>query len=143
MMGRTLILERHDWETSGSSHQIQIPKAAFVAFFGGRRQVQQVRIFSNPASTTPSNQISVLFSSYTKSATQRINRVMELGLLSHACVLIEEIINDSGTSYDLWWFSDPRATALLANSWNWEQARRSQYGQGRHWIILDHSGPRS
>lgn len=141
-MGRTLIIERHDWETSGSSHQVQVPKAAFSEFFRGKRKKRLVRIFNNPASNVPSRVVQGLFSSYEESATHRINRVMELGNLSHACVLIEEIVNGRHISYDLWWFSDPRAANLLRNGWNWRQARSNQHGPGRHWIILDHSGPR-
>lgn len=139
-MGATLVVERHHWETSGSSHQVQFPKAAHSAFFGGFTGNRDVRVF-NPPTGAPTSQ-TAKFSYYTASQTIRINRVLELGQIGHACVFIEEIRSRGVISYDLWWFTDPQAATILASPWPWQQGRNSQHGPGRFWAILP-AGPRT
>jgi hypothetical protein len=142
-MGRTLVVERHEWETSGSSHQVQFPKDAQSAFFGTFSGHRTVRIFDPPSNVAPSRTAIGLISYYSTSDTCRINKVLELGALGHASVFIEEITSHGIISYDLWWFEDPAAKLILAQPWNWQQGKSNQHGPGRYWTILAMSGPRT
>jgi hypothetical protein len=141
-MGRTLVVERHDWETSGSGHQIQFPMAAFAGFFLFPGDYL-FRIFDPPASATPSRQVKARVSAYGKSSTNRLNRITEIGQISQGFVLIEEFVRKGEVQhYEIWWFTGKQAQKLFAKPWNWNQARASQYGPGRYWTILNNRGPR-
>jgi hypothetical protein len=135
---QVLLLERHDWETSGSEHQIQIPKAAFSEFFGSVGPVN-VMVYQPPNTATPV-QRKILLSHYAESDTYRINWMTDLGLLGHAVVVFEETGQE--VPYNVWWFTDAEATTILARPFSWEQAKASQYGPGRFWAIVPAPGPR-
>lgn len=135
-----LLLERHDWETSGAEHQIQIPKAAFAQFFGspGSRNVQ---VLVPP--TTPSGQTrSVLLSYYSDSDTYRFNWMTEFGSLGHAVLVFEET-GVGSTPYSVWWFTGSDADTVLARPYAWKQAKASQYGPGRKWVVIPTPAPRT
>lgn len=142
-MGRTLVVERHVWETSASGHQIQFPKLAFQRFFrtaGFRR----FRVF-NPAHRPQPNRVtSAQIAAYAKSATYRLNRITEIGRMGWGYVFIEEIRDEEtgALSYDIWWLTGRQATRIGQRRWAWRQAQASQYGPGRRWTILPVSGPR-
>ncbi len=141
-MGRTLVVERHDWETSGSGHQIQFPRLAFQRFFGTTGS-RTFRIFSPPTRRRPGRVTRAQVAGYAQSATFRLNRITEIGKMGPGYVLIEEMIGDRGaTSYDIWWFTGRAAQKIARRRWRWRRARRSQYGPGRRWTILKRSGPR-
>lgn len=143
-MGRTLVVERHDWETSGSSHQLQFPLDAHSGFFGTFVGTRTFRIFDPASAKKPKKVVDGLISYYAQSDTYRINKVLELGDLQHAVVFIEEFhTHDGDISYDIWWFDEPDASVILAMPWQWQQAKDSQHGPGRFWTILDNSGPRA
>ncbi len=134
-----LLLERHPWETSGASHQIQIPKKAFKSFFGSPGKVN-IRVWS-PRTTTLPKKRSVLLSYYAPSDTYRFNWMLEFGTLGHAVVVFQESGN-SLRPYDVWWFTGVSTKKILAQTYNWNQARSSQYGPGRKWVIISSSAPR-
>ncbi len=134
-----LLLERHEWETSGSEHQIQIPKAAFERFFGAPRSIN-VRVWVPPTAANY-QQRSVLLSYYGQSDTYRFNWLTDFGSLGHAVVVFQET-GDQATPYDLWWFVGAGANAVLAQPQPWEQAKGSQHGEGRRWAIIDSPAPR-
>lgn len=141
-MGRTLVVERHDWETSGSGHQIQFPKAAFRRFFRTPGNYT-FRIFNPPGRRTPTRVTTAKISQYAKSATYRLNRVLEIGRMGPGYVLIEEIaIKGDGRVYDIWWFTGHHATKIANRRWDWHKAQDSQHGPGRHWTIRKRNGPR-
>lgn len=141
-MGRTLVVERHDWETSGSGHQIQFPRLAFQRFFGATGS-RTFRIFNPPSLRRPRRVTRAQIAGYAKSATFRLNRITEIGKMGPGYVLIEEMIDDGGaTSYDIWWFTGRAAQKIARRRWRWRRARRSQHGPGRRWTILKRSGPR-
>lgn len=137
---RALLLERHDWETSGAEHQIQIPKAAFAQFFvtTGPRNIQLLQ----PQSASPGQAQSVLLSYYKESDTYRFNWMTEFGSLGHAVIVFEEMRRASG-SYLVWWFTGPDAEAALARSYPWQQAKSSQHGPGRKWVVVSAPAPRT
>lgn len=135
-----LLLERHEWETSGSSHQVQIPKAAFSSFFGGVGEVN-VRIWNPPTTAIPTLAV-MLLSYYADSDTYRINLLTELGDLGHAVLVVEES-DDGDAAYDIWWFTGADADTVLSMPYDWSQAKASQYGPGRYWAIIEGAPPRS
>lgn len=135
-----LLLERHEWETSGSSHQVQIPKAAFTGFFPGVGEVN-VRLWDPPVSAHPSLAV-MLLSYYADSDTYRINLLTELGVIGHAVLVVQES-DDGDAAYDIWWFTGHQADTVLAMPYDWSQAKASQYGPGRFWSIIDGAAPRS
>ena len=53
-------------------------------------------------------------------------------------------INGLPRSYDLWWFTDADADAILAQPHAWNQARANQYMPqgGRRWAIIPSPAPR-
>ena len=134
-----LLLERHEWETSGSSHQVQIPKAAFTAFFGDTGEVN-VRLWQPPEAPQP-KLADMLLSYYVDSDTYRVNLLIELGDIGHAVLVIEEA-DDGDAAYDIWWFTGHQADTVLALPYGWSQAKASQYGPGRFWSIIDGAAPR-
>ncbi len=143
-MGRTLVVERHEWETSGSGHQIQFPRRAFQRFFrtSGTRLFQ---IFDPPNRRRPRRVTRAQIAGYAQSATFRLNRITEIGKTGPGYVLIEEVFVDDGgaISYDIWWFTGRAAEKIARRRWRWQQARASQHGPGRRWTILKRSGPRT
>jgi len=128
-----LLLERHEWETSGSAHQIQVPKAAFEHFFGAPRSVN-VRVWVPPTAGTYQSR-SVLLSYYGQSDTYRFNWLMEFGSLGHAVIVFGET-GDRDSPYDVWWFLGADANTVLSRPYPWQQAKASQYGDGRFWAII-------
>lgn len=140
-MARTLVVERHAWETSGSGHQIQFPKAAFRRFFG-TPGYYRFRVFSPPSRATPTRVTTAKISGYAKSATYRLNRILEIGTMGPGYVLIEEFRETGEVTYDIWWFTGARAARIAGRRWTWRKAQDSQYGPGRRWTILPRSGPR-
>lgn len=143
-MGRTIIIERHDWETSGSGHQVQIPMDAYADFWHDFTGERTVRVFDPPNAAAPARTADALFRHYERSATNRINGVLELGDIGPGCIMIEEFVaDDSSISYDLWWFEQPDADKIFARAYGWNQAKDSQHGPGRRWTILPGSGPRT
>jgi hypothetical protein len=142
-MGRTLVVERHAWETSGSGHQIQFPRAAFRQFFGATG-FRTFRIFDPPNSRRPRRVARAQIAGYATSATYRLNRITEIGRMGPGFVLIEEVLESDGVpSYDIWWFTGPQAARIVRRRWRWNQAKGSQYGPGRRWTILQRSAPRT
>lgn len=141
-MGKTLVVERHDWETSGSGHQIQFPKAAFRQFFRTPGSYR-FRVYNPPQRKRPVRETNAKVSEYRKSATYRLNRILEIGTMKPGFVLIEKIVADDGRpTYDIWWFTGSAAKRIGTRRWNWRRAKDSQYGLGRRWTILKRSGPR-
>ena len=135
------MVERHNWETSGSRHQLQFPKLAHSVFFGNFVGQRDVRIFAPPAARVPTNATGQI-AYYRTSETIRINRVLQLGHLHHACVFLEERKRAGTIGYDLWWFEGAQARTILRRPWGWQQGRTNQHGPGRFWAILK-SGPRT
>lgn len=137
---KALLLERHDWETSGSSHQVQIPKAAFAEFFRstGPRGV----VVLDPPTASSGKLGAVLLSYYPESDTYRFNWMMDFGSLGHAVLVIEET-GDPSVPYALWWFVGGDADAILARPYEWEQAKGSQHGPGRKWVVISAPAPRT
>ena len=137
-----LLIERHDWETSGSGHQIQVPKAASAQFFGlpRARRRTAANIFDPPTALASTVQ-PFLLSYYSHSDTYRFNRIMQFGQMRHAVIAIEETHNQM-VPYNIWWFLGPNATAILARAFPWQQAKGNQYGSGRRWTIIQAPGPR-
>ena len=142
-MGRTLVVERHDWETSGSGHQIQFPRRAFQRFFGATG-FRTFRIFDPPSARRPRRVTRAQIAGYATSATYRLNRITEIGRMGPGFVLIEEVIDEGSPvpSYNVWWFTGARASRIAQRRWNWSRAQASQYGPGRRWTILRRRGPR-
>ena len=135
-----LLLERHPWETSGSEHQIQIPKAAFTEFFGTVGSMD-VRVWVPP--TASSGQIRcILLSYYEDSDTYRFNWMTEFGALGHAVLVFEET-GEQTIPYNVWWFAGADTEAILARSYPWQQAKASQYGPGRNWAVIPAPAPRT
>jgi hypothetical protein len=100
-MGRTLVVERHDWETSGCGHQIQFPKALFRQFFHAPGNYR-FRIFDPPQRKRPKRVTTAKVSQYAKSATYRLNRILEIGGMKPGFVLIEETLaSHEKPSYDI------------------------------------------
>jgi hypothetical protein len=141
-MGRTLVVERHDWETSGSGHQIQFPKAAFRSFFG-IPGYYRFSIFKPPHRLSPSKVVTAKLSGYAKSATYRLNRILEIATTGPGFVLIEEAgVHGGKPAYDIWWFTGSKAASIARRRWKWRKAKDSQHGPGRRWTILRGPGPR-
>ena len=138
-MGGTLVIERHEWETSASEHQLQFPRDAFDEFFGSTGE-KEFHIFIPPNSVIPSRIADAQIAYYEDSSTYRLNKVTEIGDLEHAYVMIEEQGQDV---YHIWWFTGENTDRIRENPWDWRQARGSQYGPGRYWCILPEAGPRT
>jgi hypothetical protein len=134
-----LLLERHNWETSGAEHQIQIPKAAFAQFFGSPGS-RNINVFVPP--TSSGQRRTVLLSYYSDSDTYRFNWMTEFGSLGHAVLVFEETGNAT-TPYDVWWFLGADADAILARPYPWQQAKASQHGLGRKWVVIPVPAPRA
>jgi hypothetical protein len=134
-----LLLERHPWETSGASHQIQIPKKAFKRFFGAPGATK-VHVWA-PRTAPTSKKRSILLSYYDQSDTFRFNWLSEFGTLGHAVVVFEES-GDPLRPYNVWWFTGADAAKVLALPYKWQQAKASQYGPGRKWAIISTPAPR-
>ena len=134
-MGRVLVVEKHAIETSGSMHQLQIPRQAFVSFFAGRNSMLSAQIFNPPTALVASPRGATI-RAYTNS-TNRVNGITDLGSVGHALVFIEEDVIAAGFQYFVWWYPDPLANQIIAN-WrgNWKHANRSQHGLGRRWTIV-------
>jgi hypothetical protein len=143
-MARTLVVERHDWETSGSGHQLQFPRAAFRRFFR-TAGFRTFRIFVPPQRTRPSRVAKGQVAAYAKSGTFRLNRITEIGSMGPGFVLIEEVMDDRSLqpSYDIWWFVGRNADKIAKRRWKWSRAKDSQHGPGRRWTILGRRGPRT
>lgn len=135
-----LILERHPWETSGSEHQVQIPKSAFTEFFR-TAGTKNVLVWVPPTSNSW-QQRNILLSYYKDSDTYRFNWMTEFGALGHAILVFEET-GDAATPYNVWWFLGADADAILAQPYTWQQAKASQYGPGRKWVIIEAPAPRT
>lgn len=136
----SLLLERHDWETSGSQTQVQVPKAAFAEFFGRTGTIHIiVRTFDPPTSTTFAASNATV-SYYDLSDTYRFNLIEDFGALGHA-VIVLETTNVPGT-FNLWWFTGTEADTVLSRPFPWQQAKSNQYGPGRFWAVLDSPAPR-
>lgn len=142
-MARTLVVERHDWETSGSGHQLQFPRSAFRRFFRSAG-FRTFRVFVPPRRIRPTRVAKAQVAAYAKSATYRLNRITEIGSMGPGFVLIEEVLGDGSAqpSYDIWWFVGRSADRIAKRRWKWHRAKDSQYGPGRRWTILERSGPR-
>lgn len=138
---KALLLERHEWETSGSQTQVQIPKGAFGAFFEADGTINiTVHVFSPPTSSHPQS-VDAQVSYYEDSDTYRFNMIADLGALGHAILVLEE--TEAAGTYNLWWFLDADAEAMLQRPYPWQQAKGSQYGPGRHWALIDAPGPKT
>jgi len=143
-MARTLVVERHVWETSASGHQIQFPKQAFRRFFG-TTGFRTFRVFRPPNGVRPRRVARGQIAAYARSATYRLNRITEIGKMGWGYVFIEEIRDERAgqPSYDIWWFTGSKAARVGQRRWGWQQAQASQHGPGRRWTILRRSAPRS
>jgi len=143
-MARTLVVERHDWETSGSGHQLQFPRSAFRQFFR-TAGFRTFRVFVPPHRARPVRIARGQIAAYAESATYRLNRILEIGSMGPGYVLIEEVpseIAGQPPTYDIWWFVGRDADRIARRRWNWRRAKDSQYGPGRRWTILRRRGPR-
>ena len=142
-MARTLVVERHDWETSGSGHQLQFPRSAFRQFFRSAG-FRTFRIFVPPHRSRPVRVAKGHVAAYAKSATYRLNRILEIGSMGPGFVLIEEVPDEGSAqpTYDIWWFVGKDADRIAKRRWKWRRAKDSQYGPGRRWTILARRGPR-
>ncbi len=137
-----LLLERHPWETSGSGHQVQVPKAASARFFGTAGRLRSMAdIFDPPTATNPARQ-QFLLSYYARSDTYRFNQILQFGHMGHAVVAIEET-GEPLIPYNIWWFLGQDAMTILGRPLAWQQAKRSQHGMGRRWTIIPSPGPRT
>jgi hypothetical protein len=137
---KTLLLERHERETSGSQTQVQVPKSAFVDFFGVTETTRVTAdIFDTPTSEASQRQ-DVLLSYYRQSDTFRFNLVGSFGSLGHAVIVIEE--TDTPHHYGIWWFTGSDVQLLLDRHFPWQRAPGNQHGPGRHWCIVPAPGPR-
>ena|SRR5688572_26279338 len=136
---KALLLERHPWETSGASHQIQIPKTAFTSFFVKPGSVN-VYVWA-PRTVGVGKKRKVLLSYYEQSDTYRFNWLTEFGTLGHSVVIFEES-GDLVRPYNVWWFTKPDTEKLLKLPFRWRQAKASQYGPGRKWAIIQAPAPR-
>jgi hypothetical protein len=136
-----LLLERHDWETSGSQHQVQVPKAAFSSFFGGAQTTTITASISDPPTAASPYTQDVLLSYYLKSGTHRFNLVGEFGALGNAVIVVEE--TGAAGHYNIWWFTGSDAQTVLSRPFPWQQAKSNQHGPGRFWAIIPAPGPRT
>lgn len=135
-----LLLERHDWETSGSAHQVQIPKTAFKQFFGSPGS-RDVRVWVPPTASVGQTQ-TILLSYYQESDTYRFNWMAEFGTLGHAILVFEET-GERITPYNLWWFTGTDVGTILGRPHPWKRAKASQYGPGRKWAVIPAPAPRT
>lgn len=134
---RTLIVERHAWETGGSGNQVQIPTQAFNEFFAGPGPID-VDVYAAPSLSTPTRSGQAQVASYPESGTHRINMIPELATLPTTFVVIQE--ETPGSKYSIWWEFD---LALVAAKFDgWVKAQDSQYGRGRVWVVVDEPVPR-
>ena len=142
-MARTLVVERHDWETSGSGHQLQFPRLAFRQFFRSAG-FKTFRVFVPPHRSRPVRVAKGHVAAYAQSATYRLNRILEIGSMGPGFVLIEEVPSESSAQpmYDIWWFVGKEADRIAKRRWKWRRAKDSQHGPGRRWTILARRGPR-
>lgn len=137
-MPRCLIVERHEWETGGGEQQIQIPLDAFHAFFPDAEEYDarlqaEASIFSDRRRLSPSRIDYVLISKYEKSRTARINGVPEIGELS-SCYIFVQITSEDPLEIEVWWESDVARVESCFGPY--EEAKPSQYGRGRRWMIV-------
>lgn len=140
---KSLIVERHLWETGAGQQQLQIPVGAFRRFFRTSKDVY-VEIYAAPRLKTPSRTGPAAVKSYASSGsggrasyTCRVNRVYELANIGGVFVCFNETArtNDDAPIYEVWWERD---VALVAASFEgWEKAADSQYGRGRLWLVTD------
>lgn len=137
-----LLLERHDWETSASEHQLQIPKEAFGLFFGSPGSIDVYVCM--PPNSGASQHRQLLLSYYAQSDTYRCNWLTDFGSLGHAVIIFEGKGHATPT-YDLWWFTGSDAQTILSLPYGWSQARANQYMPqgGRKWTIISASAPRT
>ena len=137
---RSLIVERHQWETGAGQQQLQLPSNAFRTFFRRAGPIE-VEVFAAPRLRTPSRTGPAQVGSYTAarrgraSHTHRINRVYELANIGGVFVCFNETarVVSGRRVYELWWERDVALVAALFAGWN--KAPDSQYGRGRLWLI--------
>jgi len=139
---RTLIIERHAWETGAGRQQLQFPREAFRTFFRRAGEIG-VEVYSSPWLTKPSRTLLAQVSAYGQSGTYRLNRVYEIANIGGVFVCINETnkTHDGKPMYELWWERDLAMVAARFDGW--KKAKDSQYGRGRLWIVLDPSVQRS
>lgn len=137
-----LLIEKNNWETSATGHQLQIPKDAFASFFESAGSID-VHVWVPPTAGTSHHQ-KLLLSHYSQSDTYRCNWMTQFGGLDHAVIVFEKK-SDNPRSFDLWWFTGTDADTILSHPYDWNQAKASQYMPlgGRMWAIISAPAPRT
>ena len=136
-----LLLERHDWETSGGEHQIQIPKAAFAQFFGsaglaecsGADAANHI-VWANPLRP------SLLLLRLGHIPIQLDDRVRLTPATPFWCSRKQEM---NLTLLCLVVYGQRRGQPVLGQPYPWKQAKASQYGPGRKWVVIPTPAPRT
>ncbi|MCB0725597.1 MAG: hypothetical protein KDC73_12945 [Ignavibacteriae bacterium] len=141
-MAKTLIVERHAWETGGGQQQLQFVLRVAKAFFPNHRRTTYINV-----NVFPPNKLG--FKPFTKkisiskeypNGTRRTNGFSEIGSLLHntsAFIFFEE----TGTkgNYNVWWQLDKAIVA--AKYKNWHQGVNNQNGRGRLSTIVSTKVP--
>ena len=140
-MARCLIVEKHAWETGAHQHQLQIPLADALDFFGpGNRAIDiTLNMFAPGDDTTPDFIQEVSISKvYQTSRTRRLNRFHRLGLIGPCFMFFQQ--TDDPVVFDFWW--EPDKAIVAARFADWHQGHSSQYGRGRLVTIVDAPVPK-
>lgn len=140
---KSLLVERHLWETGAGQQQLQIPVEAFRQFFKTSVSVE-MEVYAAPRLKTPSRVGRAEVKEYRSSKgggrashTCRVNRVYELANIGGVFVCFNETsrVANGRTVYEVWWERD---TAFVAARFdNWNKASDSQHGRGRLWLVRD------
>jgi hypothetical protein len=135
---RTLIVERHEWETGAAQQQLQFVLDTAQRFFGTGRRDKRVVVNFYPWPGVPAVTKRIVISRVYRNRTRRTNGFPEMGNLPSSFVFFEE--TPTASTYDVWWQADKAVVAARYRGWS--QGRNTQYGRGRLSIIVDGPVPR-
>ena len=135
---RTLIIERHGWETGATQRQLQFVLETARTFFGAGRRDRHVSINFWPLPGSAPVTKRIVISHVYRNQTRRTNGFPEMGGVPSAFIFFEE--TGAPDTYDVWWQADKAVVA--AKYHGWVQGRNTQYGRGRLSIIVEAPVPR-
>lgn len=130
---KTLIVERHEWETGTTQRQLQFVLETARNFFGRGNRDRSVTVnFYALAGAAPITKRIVISREY-GNKTRRTNGFPEMGDVPSSFVFFQE--TKSPGTYDVWWQADK--AVIAAKFQGWVQGKNTQFGRGRLSIIVD------
>ena len=135
---RTLIIERHEWETGSTQRQLQFVLETARKFFGSGNRDRSITVnfYAAPGATPITKEIVISHEYGNK--TRRTNGFPEMGGVPSSFVFFQE--TGAPNTYNVWWQVDKAVVA--AKYHGWIQGHNTQFGRGRLSKIVDGPVPR-